>query len=73
MKVYSSNFPVYRLGYSQDVMYNISIVNIIQNVLGIFMTDYARMRAALIFSQPIRGCIEECHDARREKQEICEA
>ncbi len=43
-------FLVYRLGYSQDVMYNISIAYTIQNVLGIFLTDHARVIAALIFS-----------------------
>jgi len=34
-------FLVYRLGYSQDVMYNISIAYIIQNVLGISPTNRA--------------------------------
>ena len=43
-------FLVYRLGYSQDVMYNISIAYTIQNVLGIFLTNHARVIAALIFS-----------------------
>ena len=43
-------FLVYRLGYSQDVMYNISIAYTIQNVLGIFQTNHARVIAALIFS-----------------------
>jgi len=43
-------FLVVRFGYSQDVMYNISIAYIIQNLLGIFLTNHARVIAALIFS-----------------------
>ncbi len=43
-------FLVDRFGYSQDVMYNISIAYIIQNLLGIFLTNHARVIAALIFS-----------------------
>ena len=43
-------FLVCRLGYSQDVMYNIFIAYTIQNVLGIFLTNHARVIAALIFS-----------------------
>jgi len=38
------------LGIDMMVMYNISIAYVIQNVSGIFLTNHARVIAALIFS-----------------------
>jgi len=39
-------FLVYRLGYSQDVMYNISIACIIQDFFGIFLATHAHVISA---------------------------
>ena len=59
-------------GIDMMVMYNISIAYIIQNVLGIFLTNHARVKAAPIASQS-GGRKEEYYEGRRENQEACEA
>jgi hypothetical protein len=53
------------------LMYNISIANIIQNVLGISPTNHAREISASIVSQS-GGCKEEYYEGRRENQEAGE-